>query len=100
MSALCGALQPGCLLQLVDWMQSRQPASRPPLQPPPCDCSMLRPMAPEFGPDIEFREYSFLGSPQAAEVVKAALDLEVCQVRWLGVVSTTPHSIGICQGGG
>jgi hypothetical protein len=34
----------------------------------------------EFGPNIQFREYSFLENPQAAELNKSILSVEVCQV--------------------
>ena len=39
----------------------------------------------EFGPDFEFREYSFLDNAQAGPLKAATLTLEVCQVcmgRW------------------
>lgn len=34
----------------------------------------------EFGPNIQFREYSFLDNPQAAELNKSILSVELCQV--------------------
>ena len=48
---------------------------------------MSRPMPEsEFGPDIQWREFSFLENPRAAELNKSVLTLQVCQVGAGGVL--------------
>ena len=45
-------------------------------------CSMVRGQAEEvFGPDIDFREYSFLENPRAAALNDSVLHIQVCKVR-------------------
>ncbi len=54
-----------------------------------CYCRMTADLAEDqFGPAIAFREYSFLQNPQAAELNKSVVTLQVCQVSGENAVPT------------